>query len=520
MDPFSIPDGRGDPLEITLQRLRRANAAAAPDERQPEMDALLLSMEGLQAAEEQLVKAAKRVGPAPQPSDPDARPDLWTERADASVDMYQGLTALLEAACAGMCLGMYSLSPRLQRVLDRSVLFPFFFVANGRLMGGNMRNGMTHPVQVLQRMVAAFYINASVPDGRRRMDPAAMLEGCLEEVWPGSTARSQPDESAEVRAARRLLGCQHWVPSLPEDAPHATSGGGGTAAGAAAGGAAASSSEGGQAEPGVSELGEELEAGLQLHCPGRSLRDVRRWAMLMWLDLAGTACLVNDPRAPSLDRLLLVSQQALSSGLLSRFEVVRVAHIVGKAVPGQQMQAGFVRSPRGAALVGFLEGGIAKAQAWRVHKECAALARALYPLLLLRAQGAGGAERDAALARLDQLMESCSAWVKRCKPWLPAATMQQLVAIDRGLQQQLVDLKSQMLRSPEEFDALHVAEAPDVEVPKCSHCGVAAMHLRACSACKLTSYCSKSCQVAHWRAPDGHKAECRAHVAAQQGGAQ
>lgn len=71
----------------------------------------------------------------------------------------------------------------------------------------------------------------------------------------------------------------------------------------------------------------------------------------MWLDLAGTAQLEGDPRAPALERLLLVAQQALDSGLLGRFEVVRVVHIVSKAIPGPQLQSSFVRSPRGAALI-------------------------------------------------------------------------------------------------------------------------------------------------------------------------
>lgn len=47
MHPFHAQTGRGDPLEVTLERLRRARKAVTPDERQPEMEALLLSMEGL-----------------------------------------------------------------------------------------------------------------------------------------------------------------------------------------------------------------------------------------------------------------------------------------------------------------------------------------------------------------------------------------------------------------------------------------------------------------------------------------
>lgn len=50
------------------------------------------------------------------------------------------------------------------------------------------RAGMTRPVQVLQRLAAAFYARAAMqPEGQQRMDPLGMLGGCLEEVWPGCT---------------------------------------------------------------------------------------------------------------------------------------------------------------------------------------------------------------------------------------------------------------------------------------------------------------------------------------------
>ena len=40
----------------------------------------------------------------------------------------------------------------------------------------------------------------------------------------------------------------------------------------------------------------------------------------------------------------------------------------------------------------------------------------------------------------------------------------------------------------------------------CAHCGINAPSLKACSRCKITSYCSKECQVAHWKS--GHKSDC------------
>ena len=46
----ALPGPEGDPSEIALERLRRASAAAVPEERQPEMDALLSSMEGMRVS--------------------------------------------------------------------------------------------------------------------------------------------------------------------------------------------------------------------------------------------------------------------------------------------------------------------------------------------------------------------------------------------------------------------------------------------------------------------------------------
>jgi hypothetical protein len=42
---------------------------------------------------------------------------------------------------------------------------------------------------------------------------------------------------------------------------------------------------------------------------------------------------------------------------------------------------------------------------------------------------------------------------------------------------------------------------------KCDGCGNQFFKVRACSGCKKTSYCGKTCQVKHWKA--GHKQECK-----------
>lgn len=57
--------------------------------------------------------------------------------------------------------------------------------------------------------------------------------------------------------------------------------------------------------------------------------------------------------------------------------------------------------------------------------------------------------------------------------------------------------------------------APDVDTPRCSHCGLQVPHLRACSACRGASYCSRGCQ--------GEPAQClvsRCRMAGWQHGQQ
>lgn len=55
----------GDPTEHGLERLRRCAAALPPEERPPELAALLSSLEGLQKAEDWLGRAAEALGPPP-----------------------------------------------------------------------------------------------------------------------------------------------------------------------------------------------------------------------------------------------------------------------------------------------------------------------------------------------------------------------------------------------------------------------------------------------------------------------
>lgn len=256
-----------------------------------------------------------------------------------------------------------------------------------------------------------------------------MLHSCLHPHPPG-TAAPPGKESADARQAKRLLASRHWVPSL------------GSAGGAADAGSSSDGADASAEDP--TQQAREIEAALEQHGCGVSLADVRLWALLLWLELGGIACLEGNPQAPSERRLLVGCQLALSSGQLSEFEAARVLHIAAKAATGNELQASAAASQRGAQLVQLLEEGMQRADAARVYKEASALARNLLPLLLLRAQAQGGSERAATFSRADQLSAQLDAWRQLYKRWLPSASTRQLAFVDGQVQASARDLKRQL----------------------------------------------------------------------------
>lgn len=53
---------------------------------------------------------------------------------------------------------------------------------------------------------------------------------------------------------------------------------------------------------------------------------------------------------------------------------------------------------------------------------------------------------------------------------------------------------------------------PSIWTRVCAHCGLSqgnAIKLKKCAHCKAFSYCSRECQLKHWKA--GHKVDCKGH---------
>jgi hypothetical protein len=51
------------------------------------------------------------------------------------------------------------------------------------------------------------------------------------------------------------------------------------------------------------------------------------------------------------------------------------------------------------------------------------------------------------------------------------------------------------------------AAGPGLQL-RCDGCGQTAVELKKCSRCRAAAYCSRECQVRHWR-EGGHKRECK-----------
>ena len=53
-----------------------------------------------------------------------------------------------------------------------------------------------------------------------------------------------------------------------------------------------------------------------------------------------------------------------------------------------------------------------------------------------------------------------------------------------------------------------VARNRRVMLSACGKCGRRGEGFKKCRGCKMITYCSRDCQLAHWRGPDGHKRDC------------
>lgn len=150
------------------------------------------------------------------------------------------------------------------------------------------------------------------------VSPLALADAALEAFWPGCglTPLSEGGATPEAQHARRLLTSREWVPAVdtPLHAPQAGGSGADSGGGAAA---AIGRQQADTAEAGDSAEADEVApvtlcaqalADVLAHLAEQqggdvaraTLADVRRWALLLWLDLATPLVMRGEPQVKPL----------------------------------------------------------------------------------------------------------------------------------------------------------------------------------------------------------------------------
>lgn len=178
---------------------------------------------------------------------------------------------------------------------------------------------------------------------------------------------------------------------------------------------------------------------------------------------------------------------------------------------------------RGAGPVWFTCGGACTKPATHflpatAHAPGAAhFAEMVAALRLFQALIVGAAGPRWSLEEVRGLLATAKSALAKFKPWMPLALHAQF----RGeIADDIQSVNEAAACSPEQamtpvLDAPHVRQFSSI--PRCSGCGRQATSLKKCSRCRVAAYCSRACQVQHWK-KGGHKQQC-AQLAAGSAGA-
>ena len=128
--------------------------------------------------------------------------------------------------------------------------------------------------------------------------------------------------------------------------------------------------------------------------------------------------------------------------------------------------------------------------------------------------GAGGPRFS--FSEMQALQDQADQELLLCKPWMPTHAY-------RSYQRGFVQHREAVCKLAADFPGLATLPvqrhprgvAHTADAVACSGCGRQAMQLRKCSGCRHAAYCSRECQVRHWK-EGGHRREC-AHLAAAAG---
>lgn len=121
------------------------------------------------------------------------------------------------------------------------------------------------------------------------------------------------------------------------------------------------------------------------------------------------------------------------------------------------------------------------------------------------------------LAAVNKLLDDAEREYKLSRAWAAASYKRSIADVKEARE----DLKHMMAADPRGATRLKAdwgggwgGAAVKSSGSECAWCHENVIEVKKCSACKAVAYCSRECQVAHWK-QGGHKTEC-ANLAAQQ----
>ncbi|KAL4427927.1 hypothetical protein ABPG75_002016 [Micractinium tetrahymenae] len=472
-------------LELAVDWLQRTCSELQEDQRPPELTLWLRGLRHMQEAAELLVAA-----PAPaQPLTADANPQL-----------FKGLAKLLQALALQSCASNTDTwSDGLFTALKSGLLEPVF----GEDEEGGLSikvpaypSGVKTPLDALQLLVAG----AVAPKFGEELADLGLraVTTAYSALWPGQ---------APTPADRQRLARRYWL--LPP--PPASS-----AASPAGSTATQQQRRAGAAGPqGGGGLGPASAADLARHAPELNAEELRCAAVWTVGVLGAMQTLGQEAHQTIVAFLERAPRASAAIGCMPLLWALRSVPNCMPVVSAEQLEQ----------QLGCFEAAEAAATACECHYAAIQLAhlqcQAVTTALQMRRQAQwrrclsvlGGTARVAQRAR--HALDAAAEHLGSLKRWLPPGKLSYMKQRQQRLAQQLKEAVRVAPPAGTEPSQLPAFDVPDAV---CSWCKSKALHMRRCSACRsdAAQYCSKECQVAHWKG--GHKQEC-AQLAAQRNSA-
>ncbi len=131
---------------------------------------------------------------------------------------------------------------------------------------------------------------------------------------------------------------------------------------------------------------------------------------------------------------------------------------------------------------------------------------------------AGHAGLRWSLEEVRGLLQTAKTALAKCKPWMPSEKHAQMKS---GIANYSRAVEAAAARSPRATMLPArggVVYGLQPRPPQCCGCEKPSSNLKKCSSCGVAAYCSRACQVQHWK-EGGHKQECAQLAAGSSGGA-